>query len=86
MVGGPNDWSKRIDEGLCALYPCPGRILLRNMETEKHPVPEWINEAAMKNGHDKNTELIETTTYIYRCMTCGNEVMSTRFLEAALKN
>jgi hypothetical protein len=86
VVGGPNDLFKRLDEGLCALYPCPGRLLLHDAETKYALCPEWINEHNVKNGYPPCTEPVEVTTYTYRCLECGHEVVSTKFLDTALMN
>jgi hypothetical protein len=85
-LGGPNDGFARIDQGFCSLYPCPGRLMLCAMETRKVECPQWIEIEAAKLGRPPSKELIEVTTYTYKCIHCGHEVMSTKFIEDALKN
>ena len=85
VTGGPNDSFKRFEDGLCLLYPCPGRMLLYGMETKEGQCPAWVMEEAVKAGGSP-VEMITVTTYKYRCVECGYEAESTELISAALKN
>ena len=79
----PSGLFERIDDGMCGI--CPGRLLFVTMETREAPCPEWIKEEVIKGGRIPVDPII-VTSYFYRCIACGHEVMSTELLEKALTN
>lgn len=86
VVGGENDGFKRFEAGLCALYPCPGRIMLYGMETKQYPFPDnWIKEEIVNRGAEVPSQ-VEVTTYAYKCLECGNESLSTEAIDTAVMN
>jgi hypothetical protein len=85
VIGGPNDGFKRFAAGLCPLYPCPGRMMMRDAETKSGPCPEWINKRRMEAGFDA-VGPIEVTTYTYKCLECGQESSSTELIQSAVMN
>jgi hypothetical protein len=85
VIGGPNDWGKRIEEGKCSLYSCSGRLLCVSYESWIAPVPEWINQEGAKYG-DEPIKEIEVTNYKYRCLECGHKIESTKLFDLALMN
>ena len=81
-----NDNFQRFKKGLCPMYPCPGRMLMCDVNTKSGTCPEWIQDERVKRGHGRVVEPIEETTYAYKCLECGHEITSTEHIESASKN
>ena len=80
------DVFKRLEEGLCAIRTCSGRLLFKSLNTHSATVPKWVNDWNIKNGKEPYTEPIEVTIYDYQCLKCGHEVKSTELISSALTN